>query len=240
MQLERLRQQETEVRWLDPDDVTVCFACNIEFPSGPVVSSRKQHCRHCGKIFCTECLQHVVPCGPKSRPASVCSVCHTLLNKNVAPFFSSPSPNAMARTNISMHNNTSQPLLNSSLATGSPQASNPSGSQKPVDSFATQASLPVSTLKPHQHRQHSGDTSSHISEFHPEFPITISSSNSPVYSISLTTQALVNEPNLSPLNSSTQCDQPNYSNVNLTPADDKVSEANIGSSPSDDDEKLLS
>ncbi|KAF7234689.1 hypothetical protein EG68_09452 [Paragonimus skrjabini miyazakii] len=88
VQLEQLRQQEHEVRWVDPDDVTACFACETMFPSGLLGSNQKVNCRHCGKVHCANCTKHTFPSGPHGRPARVCDVCHTLLNKHAAPYFS--------------------------------------------------------------------------------------------------------------------------------------------------------
>lgn len=90
VQLEKLRQQEHEVRWVHPDDVTTCFACNAPFQTSAVggTKSRKVNCRHCGKVHCLSCLKNTMPAGPYGRPVSVCDICHTLLNKHVAPYFS--------------------------------------------------------------------------------------------------------------------------------------------------------
>ena len=55
-------------------------------------SRRKHHCRHCGRIFCTDCVSKHVASGPRQRPAKVCDVCHTLLNRNSAPYFSTEAP----------------------------------------------------------------------------------------------------------------------------------------------------
>ncbi|CAH8436085.1 unnamed protein product [Dicrocoelium dendriticum] len=88
IQLERLRQQDHEVRWIDPEDITTCSACDTIFPSGSAGISQKANCRHCGKVYCPNCLQNTAPSGPTGRPARVCDFCHTLLNKHVAPYFS--------------------------------------------------------------------------------------------------------------------------------------------------------
>ncbi|GAA56141.1 Rab GTPase-binding effector protein 1 [Clonorchis sinensis] len=92
VQLERFRQQEHELRWVDPDDVATCFACTTPFHSG----SRKINCPHCGKVHCQNCMKNTVSSGPSGRLARVCDVCHTLLNKHVAPYFSTglPDPNS--------------------------------------------------------------------------------------------------------------------------------------------------
>ncbi|KAK4475711.1 hypothetical protein MN116_000976 [Schistosoma mekongi] len=107
VQLERLRQQDQEVRWINPDDVTTCFACNSSFSTGlGSANAKKINCRHCGKVHCSNCMKNSVPAGPFGHPAVVCDVCHTLLNKNIAPYFST-----------SLNNNNNNPkdqLLSSS------------------------------------------------------------------------------------------------------------------------------
>ncbi|KAM7536560.1 hypothetical protein Aperf_G00000085464 [Anoplocephala perfoliata] len=86
VQLERQREQTHEVRWQEPDDVHQCAGCLRPFESGRAV---KQNCRHCGGIFCPACLTKVIPpSGTRSRPALVCDMCHTLLVKDAAPYFS--------------------------------------------------------------------------------------------------------------------------------------------------------
>ncbi|CAH8643372.1 unnamed protein product [Heterobilharzia americana] len=94
VQLERLRQQDQEVRWVNPDDVTNCFACNFLFPTGIVSGSKKINCRHCGKVHCSSCMKNTMPAGPFGHAAVVCDVCHTLLNKNIAPYFSTTPSNS--------------------------------------------------------------------------------------------------------------------------------------------------
>uniref|UniRef100_A0AC34GRY8 FYVE-type domain-containing protein n=1 Tax=Panagrolaimus sp. ES5 TaxID=591445 RepID=A0AC34GRY8_9BILA len=84
IQLEKIRQAEQEVRWQFDDDVFNCNSCEAEFST----KLPKMHCYHCGKIFCPNCLSHTIPSGPHRRPAKVCNVCHTLLNRESAPFFS--------------------------------------------------------------------------------------------------------------------------------------------------------
>ena len=79
---------DTQVRWQDDEDVDTCGNCSSQF----TVTRRKQHCRHCGSIYCEKCLSKVVLSGPRKKPAKVCDVCHTLLNRHTAPFFSSEVP----------------------------------------------------------------------------------------------------------------------------------------------------
>ncbi|XP_039452899.1 rab GTPase-binding effector protein 1-like isoform X1 [Culex pipiens pallens] len=88
MQLEKIRSADTQVRWQDEDDVDHCPSCRKEF----TVTRRKQHCRHCGTIYCQPCLAKTVPTGPNRRPARVCDVCHTLLVQDTAPYFSREPP----------------------------------------------------------------------------------------------------------------------------------------------------
>uniref|UniRef100_A0A182PT54 FYVE-type domain-containing protein n=1 Tax=Anopheles epiroticus TaxID=199890 RepID=A0A182PT54_9DIPT len=88
MQLEKIRSADTQVRWQDDDDVDQCPNCKKEF----TVTRRKQHCRHCGTIYCQPCLGKSVPSGPNRKPARVCDVCHTLLVQDTAPYFSREPP----------------------------------------------------------------------------------------------------------------------------------------------------
>ncbi|KAL6257458.1 hypothetical protein P5V15_011029 [Pogonomyrmex californicus] len=88
VQLERIRQAGSEVRWQHEEDVDECPSCHTTFS----VTKKKVHCRHCGHIFCQSCLSHVVNSGPKQRPSRVCDVCHTLLVQDTAPYFSQEPP----------------------------------------------------------------------------------------------------------------------------------------------------
>ncbi|XP_029716975.1 rab GTPase-binding effector protein 1 isoform X1 [Aedes albopictus] len=88
MQLEKIRSADTQVRWQDEDDIDQCANCRKEF----TVTRRKQHCRHCGTIYCQTCLTKTVPTGPNRRQARVCDVCHTLLVQDTAPYFSREPP----------------------------------------------------------------------------------------------------------------------------------------------------
>ncbi|XP_077510897.1 rab GTPase-binding effector protein 1-like isoform X3 [Amblyomma americanum] len=88
VELEKIRQSDSEVRWQHEDDVNECSGCKKALHS----RKEKPHCSHCGKIFCTECLGRVVRSGPKLRPFPVCNVCHTLLDRDTAPYFSSEPP----------------------------------------------------------------------------------------------------------------------------------------------------
>ncbi|XP_026463242.1 rab GTPase-binding effector protein 1-like [Ctenocephalides felis] len=90
VELEKIRAEDTQVRWQHDEDVEECPTCRHGFN----VTRRKQHCRHCGQIFCSVCLTHVVKSGPNSRPSRVCDVCHTLLVKETAPYFSTEPPHS--------------------------------------------------------------------------------------------------------------------------------------------------
>merc|ERR1719410_283820 len=75
VELEKIRQAEKEVRWQHEDDIEDCSSCKNQFN----MAKRKHHCRHCGRIFCADCLTKTVTSGPQNRPSKVCEVCHTLL-----------------------------------------------------------------------------------------------------------------------------------------------------------------
>ncbi|KAF5282899.1 hypothetical protein FQR65_LT14176 [Abscondita terminalis] len=91
VELEKIRDSDTQVRWQYEEDVEECPTCRSIFN---VVKRKKQHCRHCGQIFCTNCLSHTVLSGPNQRPSKVCDVCHTLLVKSSAPYFSTEVPHS--------------------------------------------------------------------------------------------------------------------------------------------------
>ena len=52
VELEKIRQSEKEVRWQHEDDIADCNACRAGFGK----QRRKLHCKHCGRIFCQDCL----------------------------------------------------------------------------------------------------------------------------------------------------------------------------------------
>ena len=56
VELQKIRQQEKEVRWQHEEDVEECGGCRQGFS----VTRRKHHCRHCGRIFCSECVNKQV------------------------------------------------------------------------------------------------------------------------------------------------------------------------------------
>lgn len=88
IQLEKIRQAENEVRWQHEDDIEDCTNCKQAFS----VTKRKHHCRHCGKIFCSDCISKTVNSGPNSRSFRVCDICHTILVKDAMPYFSTEPP----------------------------------------------------------------------------------------------------------------------------------------------------
>ncbi|CAB3227358.1 unnamed protein product [Arctia plantaginis] len=88
VQLQRIREADTEVRWQHADDVHDCPSCHTHLPN----IKKKVHCRHCGRIFCGACVSHVVESGPRRAPSRVCSVCRTLLQPDAAPYFSTDPP----------------------------------------------------------------------------------------------------------------------------------------------------
>ncbi|KAF5280792.1 hypothetical protein FQA39_LY17973 [Lamprigera yunnana] len=91
VQLEKIRDSDTQVRWQFEEDVEECPSCRSTFNT---VKRKKQHCCHCGQIFCTNCLSHTVLSGPNRRPSKVCDVCHTLLVNSSAPYFSTEAPHS--------------------------------------------------------------------------------------------------------------------------------------------------
>ncbi|XP_072949675.1 uncharacterized protein Rbpn-5 [Epargyreus clarus] len=90
VQLQRIREADTEVRWQHDEDVNECPTCHVPLQN----SKKKVHCRHCGRIFCAACVSHGVPSGPRGAPARVCSVCRTLLQPHTAPYFSTAPPHS--------------------------------------------------------------------------------------------------------------------------------------------------
>ncbi|XP_028039733.1 rab GTPase-binding effector protein 1 isoform X3 [Bombyx mandarina] len=90
VQLQRIREADTEVRWQHEDDVHECPSCRQPLPS----NKKKVHCRHCGRIFCAACVSARVPAGPRRLPARVCSVCRTLLQPHAAPYFCTQPPSS--------------------------------------------------------------------------------------------------------------------------------------------------
>ncbi|XP_072163930.1 rab GTPase-binding effector protein 1-like [Diadema setosum] len=89
VQLEMIRQKDNEVRWQHEDDVDKCNKCRTAFGAS---KKKKHHCKHCGKIFCPDCLGKAVESGPRRRKMPVCDVCHTLLVNESAPYFSKEAP----------------------------------------------------------------------------------------------------------------------------------------------------
>ncbi|CAG2113191.1 unnamed protein product [Medioppia subpectinata] len=88
IQLEKIRQSDSEVRWQHEDDIVECNSCKKAFHS----KKEKSHCCHCGRVFCSECNNKVIYSGPKGRPFKVCGVCHTLLDNQTACWFVNEAP----------------------------------------------------------------------------------------------------------------------------------------------------
>jgi len=89
-ELERIRSADTQVRWEHLEDVDECHGCHTQFTN----NRQKNHCRHCIRVFCANCLSHTVLSGPNNRPSKVCDVCHTLLDRDTAPYFSTDPPHS--------------------------------------------------------------------------------------------------------------------------------------------------
>ena len=89
VELEKIRQAEKEVRWQHEEDVEDCNSCRQSFS---VTRRQKHHCRHCGRIFCGDCVSKQVVSGPSQKTSRVCDVCHTLLSHHSAPYFSMEAP----------------------------------------------------------------------------------------------------------------------------------------------------
>ena len=65
------------VVWDNDEDYTECKSCSAKFN----FLLRKHHCRHCGKIFCIDCLTYFYVF---NKPHYVCYLCHNqLINKTV-------------------------------------------------------------------------------------------------------------------------------------------------------------
>lgn len=89
VQLEIIRQKDNEVRWQHEDDADKCNNCKAAFGTS---KKKKNHCKHCGKVYCPECVTKHVESGPRRRKMPVCDVCHTLLVNESAPYFSEEAP----------------------------------------------------------------------------------------------------------------------------------------------------
>ncbi|KAJ0176379.1 hypothetical protein K1T71_007558 [Dendrolimus kikuchii] len=88
VQLQRIREADSEVRWQHDEDVSECPSCHTHLPN----SKKKVHCRHCGRIFCSGCVSHAIPSGPRGTLSRVCAVCRTLLQPHTKPYFSTDPP----------------------------------------------------------------------------------------------------------------------------------------------------
>ena len=58
----------SQVRWQHEDDVSACQNCKSSLSA----NRRKHHCRHCGRIFCSDCVTKTVASGPTGRPDLGC------------------------------------------------------------------------------------------------------------------------------------------------------------------------
>lgn len=67
-----------EIRCQHEDDFNDCAYCKNVFS----VTRRKHRCKHCCKIFCADCCNKIVLCGPNMRQHKVCNTCHILLDKD--------------------------------------------------------------------------------------------------------------------------------------------------------------
>jgi Rab GTPase-binding effector protein 1 len=90
VELERVRQAETEVRWQHPDDISHCNSSSCKKPLND--KRDKHHCSHCGRIFCGDCVSQTVRRGTRDYP--VCEFCHTVLAHDSAPYFSTEPPHS--------------------------------------------------------------------------------------------------------------------------------------------------
>jgi len=71
--------QHRIVLWIPDDAVSQCHGCNSPFH---FLVRRKHHCRNCGNIFCSSCVEsrvHLKFLGYET-PQKVCGHCYTLLN----------------------------------------------------------------------------------------------------------------------------------------------------------------
>ena len=48
-------KQDDRAHWVPDDAATVCHNCNVKF----TWSVRRHHCRHCGRVFCANCLRNL-------------------------------------------------------------------------------------------------------------------------------------------------------------------------------------
>ena len=74
-----LDQLGREPRWSDGD---VCSDCGVRFS----LTTRKHHCRHCGRLLCAKCSEATTPIlkYDLQKPARVCDVCYDVLTLGAA------------------------------------------------------------------------------------------------------------------------------------------------------------
>jgi len=74
-------QSKFKLTWVPDDFVNECLICNIKF----TVTSRKHHCRLCGRIYCTKCADKKVPIpalGYKDE-VRVCDKCFEIVQRQI-------------------------------------------------------------------------------------------------------------------------------------------------------------
>lgn len=84
-------------RWIPDKEIYYCFSCNVEFDWW----TRRHHCRHCGKIFCSPCssCKSLLPYAFGLRdPQRTCFNCHELLKPQQTALTSNIANHARANT----------------------------------------------------------------------------------------------------------------------------------------------
>lgn len=87
-------------RWIPDEEVDSCNHCNILFD----LLNRKHHCRHCGKVFCSECssTKKLLPTEyDETEPQRVCTICSIKLDK-IQPELLSKIANHLKTNDISI------------------------------------------------------------------------------------------------------------------------------------------
>ncbi|KAL1230041.1 Rabankyrin-5 [Trichinella pseudospiralis] len=74
-----LDQLDHEPKWAEGDS---CSECKVKFG----ITTRKHHCRHCGRLLCTKCSEHFLPILKYDipKPVRVCNVCYDVLTSGVS------------------------------------------------------------------------------------------------------------------------------------------------------------
>jgi len=71
-----INTQVPRYRWVPDEEVSNCTACSVQFTA----FTRKHHCRYCGNIFCSACVNQKAPLPEEYRytsPQRVCKPCAT-------------------------------------------------------------------------------------------------------------------------------------------------------------------